>query len=249
MAKLELHVPRTHLQIRLKSLEALLCRHLAKLKPSAALMTQPSWEVFLAVALGFAAGHALAQNQVTQNKKDVEMLIRDMFTKRIRDFEFPTRKNAARNCEYLSSIFDASLIVRGPVLCQINGNATTRFPNLSSQDLSDLDEAGALPKSRIVESIVRDTEAVVKVQTPLGLDLTPSRVVYFLRNIDGRWRIHNMLAYQHWPIDTNREGDCKDVSGYYRFALPPRSDADLEDLPPACKALESSEIRQRSRGK
>jgi hypothetical protein len=208
-------------------------------------MTQLRLKVFLAVALGLTTGHVVAQDQATQNKKDVEMLIRDMFAKKIRDFEFPTKKNAARNCEYLTSIFDAALIAKGPVLCQVNGNAPTRFPNLSSQDLSDLDEADVLPKSRIVESVVKDTVAIVKVQAPLGKDLTPTRVVYFLRKIDGRWRIHNMLAYEHWPIDTNREGGCKDVSGYYHFALPPQSDADLEDLPPACKSLESSEIRHR----
>lgn len=202
-----------------------------------------------AVVLALFTGAGSAVDQPAKDKRDVEALISDMFAKKIRDFESPTRKNAARNCEYLTSIFDLSLIIKGPAFCEVNGNAPIRFPNLSTQDFADFNDSNSVPKSRIIESNVKGSTAVVKVQAPIGDDMTPTRIVYFLKKANDHWRIYNILAYEQWPLDTNREGGCKDVSGYYHFALPPQSEADLEDLPQACRLLELNTIRPHAPGK
>lgn len=190
-------------------------------------------------ALALLTLPVVANDQMERDKRNVEALVRDIYAKKARDFEFPTKKNAATNCEYLASIFDASMISRGEIFCEVvGGSSRARFPSLSDTDLSDLNESNVIPKFRIVESGVKGEAAVVKVQAPIAKDLQATRIVYFLKKSEDRWRISNILAFSEWPLDTRREGGCKDASGYYHYVLPPRSVFDLEDLPRACQELE-----------
>lgn len=208
--------------------------------------TKMLWMVALTVGVGAVA----AEDQTTQDKKAVETLVHGLFSKKVRDFEIPGKKNAKNVCEYLASIYESTLIAKENSFCVTAGAAAPRFPNMDSQDLSDLNEINTLPKHRITESGVKGAAAVVKViLPPVDGGAVSGRVVYFFKKTNDRWRISNILAYSEWPLDTNREGGCKDLSGYYHFALPPRSEADFEDLPPACRKLELDDRRRNGWGR
>lgn len=208
-------------------------------------------EFILVSALALLTGSVSAEDQVARNKSAAEALIRDMFSRKIRELERVLSRDVlpfAKRCEYVQGTFESRIIEENGGRCHPLWLTNFRFPSLSSEDLMYLDEAKQLPKYRIVNSRVTETTAVVTVQTPILEHRIPGRVVYYLRKTNERWKISNMLAYEHWPIDTNQEGGCRYVSGYYQFALPPKTEADLEDLPPLCKALELDNMRRSGSG-
>jgi hypothetical protein len=199
----------------------------------------------LAAALALMARSVAAEDQAAHDKIEVEAIIQSIYAKKIGELEYPSGKDATpfrKRCHFLQSIFEAPLLRNDRRGCNVGFAGYFRFPSLSDQDMSDLDDANTLPKSRIIESSVKNANAIVKVQAPIGEGLTSGRIIYFLRRTDS-WHIRNILAYERWPLDANREGGCKDASGYYHFVAPPQSETDLADLPPACKSLELSKIR------
>lgn len=199
--------------------------------------------VFVAAmfVVGMAGASTTPDAQSAQDKKEVEALVRTLYSKRIREVESPRGQGEFRkSCEYLRSVFEAALLKGDSLAC----DGPTRFPTVDPYEISDFDDANKLPASRIVGSSVNDGVAVVKVQAPIIKNRTPGRVVYYLKKTDGRWKVANLLTYDQWPLDTTQEGGCRYVSGHYSFALPPKTEADLEDLPPLCKALELDNMRR-----
>ena len=186
----------------------------------------------LAIASFFAHG------KTVPDRAKVEALIHNMLSKKVRELELPEQKNAMKNCEYLHIIFESHLISKDATYCNITGNVPVRFPNIYDEDLSDLARSGTVPRSRILTISVRGEKAVVKVQTPIAEDLTPARMVYFLRKSEGQWRIYNILAYFQWPLNLSGEfRNCRGLIGpTYEFAREPQGPDEIEDLPTPCQA-------------
>jgi hypothetical protein len=188
----------------------------------------------------------LAADGATNDKAAVEAVISGLYAKKISSVEYPLGKQRMiQVCDYLRTVFEDSLLGKRTFGCV----GPDRFPNIPNEELSLLDDGNVLPKASIAQTRMDGSEAVVKVKTPIGKGLTPTRIVYFMRKSDAGWRVFNVLSYDEWPLDTNREGGCKDPSGHYRFAQPPRSEADLEDLPPLCRKLESDNFKRNGWGK
>lgn len=207
---------------------------------------------FVAAVLAWlptSAAITIAANDQTAGKREVEAIVRAFYSKTIRQLEHPRGREALRkSCDYLQSVFEEIMLKNDKFGCDAKGGGYFRFPGASSEEISEFGNDGILPGFRIIESSARGQTAIVKVQAPIIEGRVPSRVVYYFRKTDGRWKVSNLLTYDQWPLDTNQEGGCRYVSGYYGFALPPKTEADLEDLPPLCKALELDNMRSSGSG-
>lgn len=215
-------------------------------------MLNMRWGVALSLSLAFVAINAGAADVVKVQEKEVKALVRDLYSKRLSELEaWKGRKASKKACEYLKSIFDPQLIKNEALGCDVAGSRYFRFPTIESEDMGYLADENRLPRARIVSVAVNGVNAVVKVIAPIDKDiLSQGRVVYFFKKTEQGWRISNMLAYQQYPLDLSGEfKDCGHQSGNYRFALPPTTAADFEDLPPACRDLELAARHRNGWGK
>lgn len=208
--------------------------------------------------LGTLPACAKEEPTAVNDRLTAEAVIKGLYARKISDLEYPMGKAAtSKTCTYIKSIFDSSLFAPDPT--NLKCGHFERFPNIDDESLSLMDEAKLLPKTQIVESRIKGSEAVIKVKTPILDDSIrwkswhpQTRVVYFMRKTDSGWKIFNMLSYENrWPLDMKSvEGPevrgCQGVDSRYSFLVYPRGPEDLEDLPKPCQTYE---IKERNRTK
>lgn len=196
------------------------------------------------IALFFTSCHATDTHKAQSTQPTPLALIKGLYSKSLAKFEIPQDKaEAIEACEYIKSIFFANLIKHKKSDCEVKGDIFVRFPTLASEDLEGVDPNASAFSHSIREGETMGGVTAIQVITPTGSELRKGKVVYFVESTSAGVKIVNFLSYTSYPLDlTGDYKDCVTRSVYFKFALPPKSELEIADLPSTCRALTRKEF-------
>jgi hypothetical protein len=189
--------------------------------------------------LFFTACHGAEQRASKSEASAALVLAKNLYSKGLSKFEMPAGNSEVLDtCEYIRSIFSANLIKSNKSNCDVKGNLFVRFPTLASEDLE-----GITPNAPAFSHTIREGEKMggitaIHVITPTNGEFQKGKVVYFIEATSTGAKIVNFLSYTSYPLDlTGDYKDCVTRSAYFKFALPPKTELEIADLPATCRAL------------